>query len=250
MNTPFHLQDKNILITGASSGIGRQIAVTVARMGGNVFLVGRNEKRLQEACQNLNGSGHQYFICDILVEEQVNQLISKLPSLDGVVHSVGFVRPYPVKFLSTEKINETFGPNYFSQMLLMASLLRLKKIQIKASIVFISSIAASHPHKGGALYAGSKSALEAFSKVLALELYPQGVRSNCVAPAMVKTPMYEYSEQNASKETMDAHVEKYPLGVGMPEDVANAVVFLLSDASRWITGTTITLDGGFLLGGI
>ena len=119
-----------------------------------------------------------------------------------------------------------------------------------ASIVFISSISAAHPHKGGALYSGSKAAIESFSKVVALEFYPLSIRSNCIAPAMVKTPMYDYAEKGASKETLDEHVKKYPLGVGTVEDVGNAAIFLLSDASKWITGTTITLDGGFLLGGI
>jgi NAD(P)-dependent dehydrogenase (short-subunit alcohol dehydrogenase family) len=133
-------------------------------------------------------------------------------------------------------------------VLLMAALLKAKKIAMQASLVFLSSISGQHPHKGGAMYAGSKAALEAFVKVLALELYPQGIRANYISPGMVKTPLYDKAEQDASKEVMDAHVNQYPLGVGYPEDVANAAIYLLSSASRWMTGTNLTLDGGFLLG--
>jgi len=250
MTTPFHLTEKTILVTGASSGIGKQIAISISEMGGNVIITGRNTSRLDETLSLLKGDKHISILCDLSNENELKEFISKLPKLDGIVNCVGTVQPFPIKFINPEKIKETFDLNYNSQVLLMASLTRAQKLNKNASIVFLSSISGSHPHKGGTLYSGSKIALESFSKVLALEFFPMGIRSNCIAPAMVKTPMYEYSEQNASKETMDAHVSKYPLGVGLPEDVANTAIFLLSDASRWITGTTITLDGGFLLGGI
>lgn len=244
------MNDKTILVTGASSGIGKQIAISISEMGGNVVINGRDEKRLGETFSQLKKGNHSQISADLLQEENLKSLIQQLPKLDGVVNCVGMVTPFPIKFINKEKINETFDLNYNVPVLLMASITRSQKLNKNASVVFLSSISGAHPHKGGTLYSGSKIALESFSKVFALEFFPLGIRSNCIAPAMVKTPMYEYSEQNASKETMDAHVSKYPLGVGLPEDVANAAVFLLSDASKWITGTTITLDGGFLLGGL
>jgi NAD(P)-dependent dehydrogenase (short-subunit alcohol dehydrogenase family) len=125
--------------------------------------------------------------------------------------------------------------------------LKNKKLNKNASLVFLSSISGQHPHKGGTLYAGSKAAIESFAKVLSLELYPQGIRANCISPAMVKTPMFDQAADEMSKEEMEKHIGKYPLGVGLPEDVANAAIFLLSPAARWITGINITLDGGFLL---
>lgn len=164
------------------------------------------------------------------------------------MHCAGIVKPYPIKFITEEKISETFDVNYNIQLLLMAQIGRKKKLAKHASVVFSSSISSSHPHKGGALYSGSKAALESFSKVIVLEFSALKVRSNCIASAMVKTPMYDYAQQQGTKEQMDEHVNKYPLGVGLPEDVANTAIFLLSDASRWMTGQTITLDGGFLLG--
>ncbi|MBP8033109.1 MAG: SDR family oxidoreductase [Bacteroidia bacterium] len=244
------MQNKTILVTGASSGIGKQIAKSICEMGGNVVITGRDKDRLQETFSQLQAGDNIIFAADLLKQNDLVTLVNQLPLLDGIVHCAGVVKPFPVKFLSEEKIQETFLTNYNIQILLMAQITRQKKLNKKASIVFLSSISAAHPHKGGALYAGSKAAIEAFSKVVALEFYPQGIRSNCIAPAMVKTPMYEYAEKGASKETLDEHVNKYPLGVGEPLDVANTAVFLLSDASKWITGITITLDGGFLLGGI
>jgi NAD(P)-dependent dehydrogenase (short-subunit alcohol dehydrogenase family) len=248
--TPFHLTNKTILVTGASSGIGRQVAISICNMGGNVIITGRDEQKLNETFNALPSGENKKLVADLLDTDDLSKLVNELPMLDGVVNCAGIVKSIPVKFLTKEKINETFSVNYEIQVMLMAQITRQKKLNNNSSIVFISSISGNHPHIGGALYAGSKAALEAYSKVIALEYFKQGIRSNCVIPAMVKTPMYDYAEKNASKETMDEHVNKYPLGIGMPEDVANACIFLLSSASRWMTGSSILLDGGFLLGGL
>ena len=245
--TVFHLHNKTILITGASSGIGQQTAINISEMGGTVILTGRNSENLNRTLSLLKGDNHKIISADLLIDNERNELIEKLPQLDGIVHSAGTVNPFPIKFIDQTKINETLNINYEIPVLLMAGILRKKKLNAKASIVFLSSISGQHPHKGGALYASSKAAIEAFSKVVALETYPQGIRSNCISPAMVKTPMYEVAEKGMSKESMDEHVKQYPLGVGYSEDIANSIIFLLSDASRWITGINITLDGGFLL---
>jgi NAD(P)-dependent dehydrogenase (short-subunit alcohol dehydrogenase family) len=245
--TPFHLQNKTILITGASSGIGRQVAISISQMGGTAVVTGRNEDRLNETISLLTGTQHLCYSADLLDETARTKLIEKLPPLDGIVHCAGIVNPYPIKFINAKKINETFKINYEVPVLLMATISKNKKLNNKASIVFLSSISGQHPHKGGAMYAGSKAAIEAFSKVTALEFYSQGIRSNCISPAMVKTNMYDRAEEGMSKQSMDEHVNQYPLGVGSPEDVANAVIYLLSDASKWVTGINLILDGGFLL---
>lgn len=245
--TPFHLHNKTILVTGASSGIGRQVGISISEMGGKVIATGRNKERLEETIALLSGSYHSCFSVDLLNETERSSFVNQLRQLDGVVHCAGVVNPYPITFLTQEKINETFDINYQVPVLLMAALSKSKKLNKRASVVFLSSISGQHPHKGGAMYAGSKAALEAFSKVTALEFYAQGIRSNCISPAMVKTDMYDRAEEGMSKQAMDKHVEQYPLGVGLPEDVANAVIYLLSDASKWVTGINLTLDGGFLL---
>lgn len=248
MNTPFELHGKTVLVTGASSGIGRQTAVSISEMGGMVVLTGRNEQRLHETLSMLKGEGHQVFCADLMSDNERMELVTRLPILNGIVHCAGVVQPYPIQFLNQKKIDETLKINYEIPVLLMSAITSKKRLAEHASVVFLSSISGQHPHKGGAMYAGSKAALEAFSKVVALEFYPQGIRSNCISPAMVKTAMFDQAAEGMSDESMNEHIAQYPLGVGYPTDVANAVVFLLSDASRWITGINITLDGGFLLG--
>jgi NAD(P)-dependent dehydrogenase (short-subunit alcohol dehydrogenase family) len=247
--TPFHLTGKTILVTGASSGIGRQVCISASKMGAIVVLSARNESRLNETFALLEKGDHRIITADITSAADREKLAREIPALDGIVHCSGFVTPFPVKFLTQEKMDETMNLNYEAPVLLIAAFLKAKKISTKASIVLLSSISGQHPHKGGSMYGSSKAALESFAKVLALELYPQGVRVNCISPGMVKTPLYEKAEQDSSKETMDAHVARYPLGPGLPEDVANAAIYLLSPASRWVTGINLVLDGGFLLGG-
>lgn len=247
-STPFHLTGKTILVTGASSGIGRQVAISAASMGANLVLSGRNEAELKKTLSALPGNTHLSITADLLEQIDREKLAREIPHLDGLVHCSGVVKPFPVKFLDQAKLDETLNINYEAPVLMMAAILKQKKINRDASLVFLSSISGQHPHKGGTLYGGSKAALESFMKVLALELYPQGVRANCISPAMVKTPMYDEAAEKMSHEEMEKHVSKYPLGAGLPEDVANAAIYLLSPASRWVTGINLTLDGGYLLG--
>lgn len=247
--TPFHLTDKVIFVTGASSGIGRQIAISVSEMGGKVVISGRNENRLIETMSFLKGSGHIMLSADLNDLKTIDSLIFNLPQLDGVVMNAGIVEAYPIKFLTAEKIKDTFGINFNAVVLLIAGIARQRKLNREASVVFISSISSNFPPKGGAMYSSSKAALETFSKVFALEHSHLKIRSNCILPGMVKTALYENVEKTVTKESMDAHIASYPLGVGHPEDVANTSVFLLSDASRWITGTNIIIDGGCILNG-
>lgn len=246
--TPFHLNNKTILVTGASSGIGQQVAISISNMGGNLVCIGRDIEKLKQTMKYLKKGQHQIKVCDLTEEEQVKNIVEQLPLLDGIVNCAGTLKTFPIKFLNKDKIKETFSINYEAQVLLTSEITKKRKLKNCASIVFLSSISANHPYIGGSMYSGSKAAIEAFSKTLAIEFCHQGIRSNCLSPAMVKTPMYDEAEKNVSKEKFLEHVKKYPLGVGTADDVANAAVFLLSDASRWISGININLDGGFLLG--
>jgi NAD(P)-dependent dehydrogenase (short-subunit alcohol dehydrogenase family) len=246
--TVFRLDGKTILITGASSGIGFSVAEQCAAMGARLIVVGRNEAKLDELIDRLEQGDHQKLIQDLTEERALQNIIDKMPFIDGLVHCAGIVEPFPLSFLSRKKIDHTFSINYYVPVELTALLLKQKKINPGASIVFISSIAAYNSFIGGASYASSKAALEAFARTVALEYASKGIRANCLAPAMVKTKIFDDMARNVERETVEAHLAKYPLGVGLPEDVANASVFLLSPASRWITGITIRLDGGLLLG--
>jgi NAD(P)-dependent dehydrogenase (short-subunit alcohol dehydrogenase family) len=245
MATPFHLTNKAILITGASSGIGRQVAISCSAMGAKVIITGRDEKRLAETYSLLKGEGHSQYICDLMDENHRNEMLDEIPVINGFVHSAGVVLPVPVKFIADKHLRHIMGVNFESAVLSVARLMKSKKFNDKASLVFFSSISVSYPYAGGALYTASKGAIEAYSKNLAIEILPKKMRSNVIVPAMVKTPLYEETKNQSMYRSPEEYESKYPLGLGEPEDVANAAIYLLSDASKWVTGINLILDGGF-----
>jgi NAD(P)-dependent dehydrogenase (short-subunit alcohol dehydrogenase family) len=245
--TAFSLSGKTIFVTGASSGIGRQVCVTAAQQGAKIVLSGRNEEELQKTLALLPGHEHLIVAADLTTIEERENLLKQLPQLDGMVYCAGGVKSFPIRFLSEKRLDE-MQLNFDAPAMLTAGLLRLKKLNREASLVYLSSISSNHPPKGGAIYGASKAALESYVKVLARETAPQLIRANCISPGMVKTPLYDRVETDISKEEMDKHIADYPLGAGLPEDVAYAAVYLLSPASRWVTGINLILDGGFLLG--
>lgn len=245
---PFTLKNKTILVTGASSGIGAETSIKVAEMGANVILSARNKKRLKETFSKLPKGNHQIIPADLTNSEDLRVLIKNIKGIDGIVHSSGIVRPFPIKFIGIKQINEMFDINYQGPVLLTSQLFRAKKINNGASLVFMSSISSQFPHKGGALYSGAKAAINTYSKTIALEYAIKNIRSNVINAAMVKTPIFDEAEKAITKKIMDKHGERYPLGFGSPEDIANAIIFLLSDGSKWITGTEIKMDGGLTAG--
>lgn len=246
----FLLTDKTILITGASSGIGKAAAILASQMGAHVIIHGRDNGKLQHTLSQLKSSNkHQIIQADLSNANELIDFVKKCPALDGVVHCAGIVKPVPAKFIQPKHIEEMFSINYNAVVLINSYLLQQKKINNEASIVLISTISTQHSYFGGALYISSKGALEAYSRSLGLEVVSKKIRVNTLSPAMVRTEIYE----NTLKSTLnDEHAKKYastyPLGIGEPEDVANSIVFLLSNASKWITGTVIKMDGGLTLG--
>lgn len=241
------LTNKKILITGASSGIGQDTAVLLSQLGAQVIIHGRNVERLQATFDRLVGEGHQQVASDLTDDANVEALIRSLPPLDGLVHCAGIIYPHPIKFITRANINEAMNANYVSAVLLTSGCARLKKLARGCSIVFISSVSTAHPYRGGALYVSSKAALEAFSRTVALEMSNLKIRSNVLAPALVRTPIYYESEAANPDGAMAEIVKNYPLGIGDTLDVGNMIAFLVSDNSKWITGDTIKMDGGLLL---
>jgi len=244
----FSLKNRKILITGASSGIGRQTAISVSLAGGIAIITGRDQKRLDETFRLLEGDKHIKVTADLTDESDIDNLAGMVEGLNGLVHCAGIIKPFPVKFIGKKQIDEINRINYDAPMIITGKLFRAKKFKKGASIVFMSSIASKFPYKGGALYCGTKAGIDAFSKVVALEYASQKIRSNCINAAMVKTPIFDETQKKRTKALMDAHEQEYPLGFGEPIDIANTVLFLLSDASRWITGTNIVMDGGLTAG--
>ena len=239
------LSNKHILVTGASSGMGRVFSQMIAKEGAIVTIVARNEERLQQTLDSLDGKGHDYKVCDLTDENQMKNIISDMIPIDGVVFCAGINDYVPVKFLKQEKIDRIFQTNYFSEILLTQMLLKRKLIKKGASLVYISSLSSVLGVQGTLLYASSKAAINSAVKVIAAELAPQGIRANAICPGIVKTEML--SGTNIDEEAFMKQAEDYPLGLGTPEDVGNAVIYHLSDGSRWLTGQSMILDGGYSL---
>lgn len=247
LNNPFTLKGKKILVTGASSGIGRAIAIACGNMGASVIATGRNHDRLLETLTILgNADCHRTLIADLTIPSDVAKLVEELPKIDGVVFCAGVQERSITRLLVRETLDRVFETNFYSVCNLNASILSHKKLNKGASVVFISSAAANYIAEiGNAAYSASKGALSSYARVLAVELVARKIRVNSILPGMVRTPLLQ--QFNISSEEFAEDENKYPLGYGEPEDVANAAVFLLSDASKWITGTSLLLDGGLTL---
>ena len=243
---PFSLSGRTILVTGASSGIGRATAIACSQMGASLIIVGRNEQRLQDTLSALAGEGHQSVVCELTDQSSVQNLVAQIDKVDGVVYCAGIQETCITKMLTVKIVHNVMNTNFTSVAMLNAVLLSKKKIAKGASVVLVSSAAASRVAEiGNAAYSASKGALSAFGRVLAAELAPRKIRVNIVAPAMVRTAIMD--KFDVSKEEFEADEKKYPLGYGEPEDVANTIIFLLSNASRWMTGTELIIDGGLTL---
>ena len=239
------LTGKHILVTGASSGMGKVFARMIAAEGAVVSLLARNEERLTQTLNSLNGEGHKVFVCDLTDNEQIKKVATELNPIDGAVFCAGINDYVPLKFVSQSKIEPIFKTNFYSQVILTQSLVKKKQINKGASLVFISSLSSKLGVPGTLLYASSKAALDSAVRVMAAEMAPQGIRVNSICPGIVKTEML--SGTNISEEQFVEQEKEYPLGLGTPEDVGYAVLFHLSDGSRWLTGQNMIIDGGYSL---
>lgn len=239
----FSLDNKAILVTGASSGIGREIAVLCAKMGGRVIINGRNRERLQETQELLEGEGHMLVAGDLTLPEERETLVEALPLLDGVVHCAGIGHRLLCKSISESEVDLVMGINFKAPIMLQSTLLKKKRINKSASIIFITSIASQSPSYGNALYSASKGALISYANCLGLELSSRQIRVNCISPAMVRTDLI--LRDGISEEQLLEDEKKYPLKrYGQPEDVAALAIYLLSDASSWMTGSDLKITGG------
>jgi NAD(P)-dependent dehydrogenase (short-subunit alcohol dehydrogenase family) len=241
----FSLVDKTIIVTGATSGIGLEICIQIAKAGGNFIGIGRNIEKLQNFIDEFKLEGSRVVKFDLAELENIQLLVSELPvKTDGFVHSAGIAHVSPMNFFNYEDYERIRKINLDSVLVLFSELIKKKKINKNSSVVFISSISAIRGAKGNGLYAITKAALDSICKVYANELSSKYIRVNTIQPGMVETEMSAQAENILSKEVMDIDRAKYPLGYGETIDIALPVVFLLSDASKWITGQSIVIDGG------
>ena len=248
---PFELDDKAVLITGASSGIGRQCAISCSYVGADVILLGRNKKRLEETKDLLKDSSkcslYQFDLTDpTAVSSFIIELKKNDTKIDGIINAAGISTTLPFKLSTMEKQELLFKTNVYAPINLTRELSKKNGILSDgSSIVFISSIMATVGEVGKTLYGMSKGALVAATKSIALELAPRRIRVNTISPGVIDTPMSEQSAYSKDEESFKKITSKHPLGIGSPEDVAHACIYLLSSASKWVTGTDLIIDGGY-----
>lgn len=248
---PFNLNGKIIIVTGASSGIGRQCAIQCSLMGASVILLGRSVDRLKDAQKALaNRVDSTFYSVDLTnynrVEEVLGEINLKYGMVDGLVNAAGISTTLPLKVITTEKLNKYYEVNVVSAINLTRIVTRKKFISMKGgSIIFISSVMGVVGEVGKTLYGLTKGAIIAGVKSLALELAARKIRVNCISPGVVETSMSQKAVYSQNEKSLNRVKSLHPLGLGLPEDVANACVFLLSDASRWISGINLIVDGGY-----
>jgi len=250
VNPIFNLKNKNIIVTGASSGIGRQCVITFSQLGANVILIARSKERLKETYNRLNKGNHLIISQDITeydrLEEIINTAVDKVGKISGFVHSAGIEMTLPVRSMQSSYYEEMFSVNVIAGFELARVISKKKYFDEKrASFIFISSVMGILGQAGKVGYCSSKGALISGTKAMALELASKNIRVNCILPGVVETEMSSKMFQGLSEESKKEIINMHPLGLGKPEDIANACAFLLSDATRWITGTNLIVDGGY-----
>ena len=247
MYNPFSIENKKILVTGASSGIGKATAIECSRMGAKIVVTGRNEERLNDTFSKLEGDGHYKIIADLSNEEQMDALVEQLPDIQGLVNNAGIVDTCLTQFIKRDKLERIMEINTFAPILLTQKILKKKKIVKGGSIVFTCSISGTKVSAGGnALYSASKGAIHGFVMNAALDLSIKGIRVNDVCPGMVDTNIMDAS--SIDEEMLAIERTKYPMRrFGKPEEIARSIIYLLSDASSFVTGASIVIDGGFSL---
>ena len=242
---PFTLEGKTILVTGASSGIGRGIAIACSKMGATVIINGRNEQRLAETMTEMQGEENLSLAADLSDSKSLTEMVSRLPKLDGIVHCAGIGQRVLCKQLQEADLDTMMDVNFKAPVMLQTEIQKQKKINKGASIVFIASIASDSPSIGNAVYSASKGAIISYANCLALELAPRLIRVNCILPAMIWTDLI--LKGGITEEELKEDEKKYPLKrYGKPEDIANLSIYLLSNAAAWMTGSSIKITGGVI----
>ena len=247
---PFSLDNKNIIVTGASSGIGQQVAISCSQMGARVVMIARNEKRLEETRRRLAGEGHMSISYDLTdlehQKELVTDIVSQMGPIDGLVNCAGISTVLPLKLMTQETVEHFFRTNVYAPIELTRQVLGVKNVNKQgSSVIFFASVMGVVGENAKSLYSMTKGALISGARSIAVEYARKKVRVNVVSPGVVVTPINAHQPYIADPEKHAVLEAQHPLGLGKSEDVANACVYLLSDASRWMTGQNLVVDGGY-----
>jgi NAD(P)-dependent dehydrogenase (short-subunit alcohol dehydrogenase family) len=244
---PYSLEGKTILVTGASSGIGKATAIECTKMGANVLITARDKNRLSETFYELEGENNLLCIADLTTQTGIDLLISIAPEIHGIVHCAGLTKLIPFKFANIENFNKVLEVNFYAPTEVTRRLLKEKKLLNESSIVFISSISGVYCSSVcSSIYSASKGAINGLVKGLALDLAPKQIRVNCVNPGVIDTNLLKNGA--LTDEQLLADKMRYPLKrFGQPIEVAHAAIYLISNTSRWVTGSNLLIDGGFTL---
>lgn len=247
---PFSLESKNVIVTGASSGIGQQVAISCSKMGARVILIGRNEERLKKTMSQLDGEGHLVFSFDLTnlggIKGLVSDIVAVTGPLNGVVNCAGISTTNLFKLTKPEELDKFFRANVYSGYFLTQECTKMGHFSKDGgSVIFFSSIAGSFGEVGKSTFGMTKAALLNLAKHLACELARKNIRVNTISPGAICTPINMNLPHMKDPEKRAALEAQHLLGLGETSDVANACIYLLSDASRWVTGTNLFVDGGF-----
>lgn len=249
MVNPLEMIGRRILVTGASSGIGRETAVLLSQLGANLLLVGRDLARLEETRTLLVGEGHRIESFDLGrvddIPDWLKRIASEFGTLSGVVHCAGVQSALPIRAVSASQVARMTEINVTAAFMLAKGLRQKPVLNPPASLVFVSSVMGLVGTPGRSVYSATKGALISMTRSLAIELAREGLRVNCVAPAFIETPMFDEIKNMVGSDGLIAIQQAHPLGIGKPRDVANAIAFLLAQTGRWITGSTLVVDGGY-----
>ena len=250
MYNPFSLEGKTILITGASSGIGRRCAVDCAKMGAKVVAIGRNQERLDSVFEEMGGNNaiYSYDLLNLAgIKELISRIVGEHGKLDGFIHAAGIEATSPVKLTNSSEYDMLYQVNCLSAFEIVKNLCGIKTFNKGGSVVLISSISGVIARKGLSAYAASKGALMSAARVMALEMASRGIRVNTISPGTILTPMMQKALDAMSEEDKKKRIDGFPLGLGETTDISNACIYLLSDASRWVTGQNLIIDGGYTI---